>query len=77
MYDSKKTAEQIKELQDIERLSPPGYSPPWYHKRLPFHVDISLSIGSTMFDFCFWQLPEVLSIGIFWVHLDIQAGGLR
>ena len=80
MYDSN-MAEQIKGLQDIqgvpfERLSP-KYKPNWYEKRLPFYIDVSLSIGSTMFDFCFWQLPEILSIGAFWVHLDIQVGGRR
>ena len=65
------------EVEEIRRLIRNPYSPPWYHKRLPFHFDVSLSIGSTMFDFCFWQLPEVLSIGVFWVHLDIMVGGRR
>ena len=75
MYDSKKTVEQIKGIS-TERISP-QYKQKWYEVRLPFHIDISLNIGSTMFDFCFWQLPEVLSIGIFWIHLDIQIGGRR
>jgi len=57
-----------------ERISP-QYKPPRWQSRLPFHVDISLSLGSTMFDFCFWQLPEILSIGILWIHFDIQVGG--
>jgi len=58
------------------RISP-SFKPPWWQSRLPFHVDVSISLGSTMFDFCFWNLPEVLSIGILWIHLDIQVGGRR
>lgn len=82
MYFTKDVAGELKKMEDLYGIKPDSVlqtylSPPWYHKRLPFHVDISLSIGSTMFDFCFWQLPEVLSIGIFWIHLDIQVGGLR
>lgn len=53
------------------------FIPPWWQKRLPFTINVSLMIGSTMFDFCLWKLPEVLSIGIFWVHLDIQIDGRR
>lgn len=87
MYNEPLTAEQIRELNELKpmvdgtikrRLEKAfGYIPPWYHARLPFHIDISLNIGSTMFDFCFWNLPEVLSIGVFWIHLDIQVGGRR
>jgi len=79
MYDN--MAEQIKELQDLQEIPAeclsPGFTPPWWQTRLPFHLDISLNIGSTMFDFCFWRFLEVLSIGIFWIHLDIQVGGRR
>ncbi len=87
MYDPIEHAKQIKELNEIwplieessERLDKYSekYRQKWYDIRLPFYIDVSLNIGSTMFDFCFWQLPEVLSIGIFWIHLDIHVGGRR
>ncbi len=78
MYDSDEVDKQIKDLRlfpEASRRRLGLYVPKWYEKRLPFHLDVSINIGSTMFDFSFWNLPEVLSIGVFWIHLDIHAGG--
>ena len=84
MFDPQKAIKDIDELSDTVRESGivmdyvmKDYVPPWWQMRLPFYIDISLNIGSTMFDFCFWKLPEVLSVGAFWIHFDIQAGGRR
>ncbi len=47
------------------------YKPKWWECRLPFNIVLSLSVGSTMFDFAFWDSYEIISIGVFWVHLEI------
>ena len=57
------------------------FEPPWWQKRLPFTINVSLMIGSTMFDFGI-ELPNrrfsnwvSLEMGVFWIHLDIYFRG--